>query len=84
LSVSRQFVVREVDGEEDIEHVRRLVRAHGDARATTPGVGVRVCRRCANAGPVRPSARRHLDRDRERRHHRMLSRFVPSLRVSRK
>ncbi len=32
------YVVREVAAEEDIEQVRRLVRAHGDARATTPGV----------------------------------------------
>ncbi len=36
--MSRRFVVREVRHERDIEHVRRLVRAHGDARATTPGV----------------------------------------------
>ena len=32
------FVVREVAAEDDIEQVRRLVRAHGDARAATPGV----------------------------------------------
>ena len=32
------YVVREVVTEGDIEQVRRLVRAHGDARATTPGV----------------------------------------------
>ncbi|MDB4889454.1 MAG: acetyltransferase [Gemmatimonadetes bacterium] len=32
------FVVREVSADRDIEHVRRLVRAHGDARASTPGV----------------------------------------------
>ncbi|MEO8334909.1 MAG: GNAT family N-acetyltransferase [bacterium] len=32
------FVVRECADERDIEQVRRLVRAHGDARATTPGV----------------------------------------------
>jgi len=36
--MSRSFVVREVSNERDIAHVRRLVRAHGDARATTPGV----------------------------------------------
>lgn len=32
------YVIREIAGEEDVEQVRRLVRAHGDARATTPGV----------------------------------------------
>ena len=32
------YVVREVAVEDDIEQVRRLVRAHGDARAATPGV----------------------------------------------
>ncbi|MEP6617825.1 MAG: GNAT family N-acetyltransferase [bacterium] len=32
------FIVREVTDSRDIDHVRRLVRAHGDARATTPGV----------------------------------------------
>ena len=32
------FVVREVSTDEEITHVRALVRAHGAARATTPGV----------------------------------------------
>jgi len=32
------FVVREVFTDEEIAQVRALVRAHGDARATTPGV----------------------------------------------
>lgn len=32
------YIVREVATGEDLEQVRRLVRAHGDARATTPGV----------------------------------------------
>lgn len=32
------YVIREVSDENDLEQVRRLVRAHGDARATTPGV----------------------------------------------
>ncbi len=36
--MTRSFVVREVADERDIEHVRRLVRAHGDARSSTPGV----------------------------------------------
>lgn len=36
--MSRSFVVREAADERDIEQVRRLVRAHGDARSTTPGV----------------------------------------------
>jgi putative acetyltransferase len=34
----RSFVVREVENEMDIAHVRRLVTAHGDARAHVPGV----------------------------------------------
>lgn len=36
--MSATFVIREVDGESDVAHVRRLVTAHGDARSTTPGV----------------------------------------------
>lgn len=32
------FDVREVFADRDVARVRRLVRAHGDARATTPGV----------------------------------------------
>ena len=32
------YIVREVCGTSDIAHVRRLVTAHGDARATVPGV----------------------------------------------
>ena len=32
------FVVREVSTDDEIAHVRALVRAHGAARATTPGV----------------------------------------------
>ena len=35
---SRHFVVREAGSAGDIARVRRLVTAHGDARATTPGV----------------------------------------------
>jgi putative acetyltransferase len=34
----RSFVVREAENEMDIAHVRRLVTAHGDARAHVPGV----------------------------------------------
>lgn len=34
----RSFVVREASTASDIARVRRLVTAHGDARATTPGV----------------------------------------------
>lgn len=33
-----EYVVREVAGDDDIAEVKRLVRAHGDARSTTPGV----------------------------------------------
>lgn len=36
--MSRSFVVREVNDEADIAHVRRLVTAHGDARSTVAGV----------------------------------------------
>ena len=36
--MSQSFVVREVAGEADVAHVRRLVTAHGDARASSPGV----------------------------------------------
>lgn len=32
------YIVREVSDESDLAHVRRLVTAHGDARATVPGV----------------------------------------------
>jgi GNAT superfamily N-acetyltransferase len=32
------FTIREVGDERDLMEVRRLVRAHGDARATVPGV----------------------------------------------
>ena len=32
------FVIRPAQGDADIAAVRRLVHAHGDARATTPGV----------------------------------------------
>ena len=35
---SRSFVVREASGANDVALVQRLVTAHGDARATTPGV----------------------------------------------
>ena len=35
---SRTFVVREASGARDVALVQRLVTAHGDARATTPGV----------------------------------------------
>lgn len=35
---SRTFVVREASGAGDVALVQRLVTAHGDARATTPGV----------------------------------------------
>ena len=35
---SRTFVVREASGASDVVLVQRLVTAHGDARATTPGV----------------------------------------------
>jgi GNAT superfamily N-acetyltransferase len=38
--VSSAFVVRPAAGAGDIAAVRRLVHAHGDARATTPGVEV--------------------------------------------
>ena len=37
-AVRRSFVVREVADDADIASVRRLVTAHGDARATIPGV----------------------------------------------
>ena len=36
--MSAAYVIREVDGEVDVAHVRRLVTAHGDARSTTSGV----------------------------------------------
>lgn len=36
--MTRTFVVREVVDESDVAHVRRLVTAHGDARAQVPGV----------------------------------------------
>ena len=32
------YMVREASGASDIAHIRRLVTAHGDARATVPGV----------------------------------------------
>jgi len=35
---SRTFVVRAASGASDVALVQRLVTAHGDARATTPGV----------------------------------------------
>ena len=37
-AVRRAFVVREVAAAADIANVRRFVTAHGDARATIPGV----------------------------------------------
>jgi GNAT superfamily N-acetyltransferase len=36
--VTRPFVVREVHEPEDVDAVRRLVLAHAEARAATPGV----------------------------------------------
>lgn len=36
--MSGRFVVREVSSEADVAQVRALVKAHGDARASTPGV----------------------------------------------
>jgi ribosomal protein S18 acetylase RimI-like enzyme len=36
--MSRSFVIRPVEGAADTAEVRRLVHAHADARATTPGV----------------------------------------------
>ena len=36
--MNRSFVVRAVNDEADIAHVRRLVTAHGDARSTVTGV----------------------------------------------
>jgi GNAT superfamily N-acetyltransferase len=36
--VACEYVIRAVDRDEDLAEVRRLVRAHADARATTPGV----------------------------------------------
>jgi GNAT superfamily N-acetyltransferase len=36
--VTTSFVIREVHEAHDIDEVRRLVLAHADARATTPGV----------------------------------------------
>jgi putative acetyltransferase len=52
--VSRSFVVREVSDERDVEHVRRLVRAHGDARATTPGVESVYADAARMPGPYAP------------------------------
>ena len=37
-NVAPPFIVREVDGEADVNEVRRLVLAHASARATTPGI----------------------------------------------
>lgn len=36
--MSATYEIRETSGDADIEEVRRLVRAHGDARASTIGV----------------------------------------------
>lgn len=36
--MNAKYAIREANGPEDIAEVRRLVTAHGDARATTPGV----------------------------------------------
>ena len=36
--MTRPYLVREIAGEHDVLEVQRLVRAHGDARSTTPGV----------------------------------------------
>ena len=47
-------VVREVDGDADIEEVRRLVRAHGDARSTTPGVEYVYADAARMPGPYSP------------------------------
>ena len=52
--MSRPFVVREVSDERDIEQVRRLVRAHGDARATTPGVEYVYADAARMPGPYAP------------------------------
>ncbi|MEO5816941.1 MAG: GNAT family N-acetyltransferase [Gemmatimonadaceae bacterium] len=52
--MSRSFVVREVSDERDIEHVRRLVRAHGDARSSTPGVEYVYADAARMPGPYAP------------------------------
>ncbi len=36
--MANDYVIRAVDRDEDLADVRRLVNAHADARATTPGV----------------------------------------------
>ncbi len=50
----RTFVVREAGGGSDVERVRRLVTAHGDARATTPGVEYVYADAATMPGPYVP------------------------------
>ena len=50
----RNFVVREAGGAGDVARVRRLVTAHGDARATTPGVEYVYADADAMPGPYVP------------------------------
>ena len=50
----RNFVVREAGGAGDVARVRRLVTAHGDARATTPGVEYVYADAAAMPGPYVP------------------------------
>jgi GNAT superfamily N-acetyltransferase len=50
------YFVREAAGDEDIAHIRRLVIAHGDARATTPGVEYVYADAAALPGPYVPPA----------------------------
>lgn len=53
--MSRTFVIREAEGAADIAEVRRLVTAHGAARATTPGVEYVYADAARMPGPyVRP------------------------------
>ena len=50
----RNFVVREASGAGDVARVRRLVTAHGDARATTPGVKYVYADAATMPGPYVP------------------------------
>lgn len=52
--MSATFAVREASGDADIEAVRRLVRAHGDARASTPGVEYVYADAARMPGPYAP------------------------------
>jgi GNAT superfamily N-acetyltransferase len=52
--MSERYVVREAEGLADVEGARRLVLAHADARATTPGVEHMLAAAARLPGPYVP------------------------------